>query len=103
MADVRRYVTGRIVCVKGVAVPLVFALTLDKECVIVAPGVYPGISGLSRTMNKRVEVVILAACCLLSFGLGWVMGVYSHNIGVALFFYLLALFFFLAMFRPQSL
>jgi hypothetical protein len=54
-------------------------------------------------MSKRVEVVILAACCFVSFGLGWAMGASSQNIGGALFFYLLALFFFLAMFRPQSL
>ena len=90
-----------------VAIPLVctfdVALTLDMECVIVAPGVQPEIWGLFQTMNKRVEVVILAACCLVSFGLGWVMGTNSQNIGGALFFYLLALFFFLAMFRPQSL
>ena len=52
-------------------------------------------------MKKRTEVVILAGLCLLSIILGWVMGKEAYS--VALFFYLISAFFFLAIFRPHSL
>jgi hypothetical protein len=54
-------------------------------------------------MKKSVEVAILIGLCLLSLILGLVMGKGAQNIGVALFFYLLAAFFFLAIFRPRIL
>jgi 4-amino-4-deoxy-L-arabinose transferase-like glycosyltransferase len=54
-------------------------------------------------VSKRAEVVILAGFCLLSLMLGLVAGRGAHNMGIALFFYLLSACFFLAMFRPHSL
>ena len=54
-------------------------------------------------MHKRTEVVILAGLCVLSAVLGWAIGKGAHNMGAALFFYLISAFFFLAMFRPRSL
>jgi hypothetical protein len=54
-------------------------------------------------MKKSVEVAILIGLCLLSLILGLVMGKGAQNIGVALFFYLLSAFFFLAIFRPRTL
>lgn len=54
-------------------------------------------------MQKRTEVIILAGLCVFSAVLGWAIGKGAHNLGVALFFYLISVFFFLAMFRPRSL
>ena len=54
-------------------------------------------------MKKSVEVAILMGFCLLSLILGLVMGKGAQNVGVALFFYLLSAFFFLAIFRPRTL
>ena len=54
-------------------------------------------------MKKSVEVAILIGLCLLSLVLGLVMGMGAQNVGVALFFYLLSAFFFLAIFRPHTL
>jgi hypothetical protein len=54
-------------------------------------------------MQKRTEVIILAGLCVCSAVLGWAIGKGAHNLGVALFFYLISAFFFLAMFRPRSL
>lgn len=53
-------------------------------------------------MNKKLEIVLLGAFCLLSLLLGWFIGRAAQNVGIALFFYLLAAFFFLAMFRPHT-
>jgi len=78
-------------------------LTSGSKYVIVSAAVrqYP-ISNHSY-MKKSVEVAILIGLCLLSLILGLVMGKGAQNIGVALFFYLLAAFFFLAIFRPRIL
>ncbi len=54
-------------------------------------------------MKKGVEVAVLLGCCVVSLVLGLVSGIGAHQIGTALFFYLLATFFFLAIFRPHSL
>jgi hypothetical protein len=54
-------------------------------------------------MSKTVEVIVLAGFCLLSLVIGWASGRGAHNLGAALFFYLLSVCFFLAMFRPHSL
>lgn len=56
----------------------------------------------ATAMKKRTEVSILLGLCLLSLFLGLLTGGARH-VGVALFFYLLSLFFFLAIFRPHSL
>jgi len=78
-------------------------LTLGTKYVIVSAAArqYP-ISDHS-CMKKSVEVAILIGLCLLSLILGLVMGKGAQNIGVALFFYLLSAFFFLAIFRPRTL
>jgi hypothetical protein len=54
-------------------------------------------------MSKTFEVAILAGCCLLSLISGYAFGKGAQDVGTALFFYLLATCFFLAMFRPSSL
>jgi hypothetical protein len=54
-------------------------------------------------MSKSLEVAILAGCCVLSLAVGLTVGKEAHDVGTPLFFYLLALCFFLAMFRPHSL
>jgi hypothetical protein len=54
-------------------------------------------------MNKSVEVAVLIGLCLFSLIVGLVMGKGAQNIGVALFFYLLSVFLFLAIFRPRTL
>jgi len=54
-------------------------------------------------MNKGVEVVVLLGLCMVSLVLGLASGIGASQIGLALFFYLLAVFFFLAIFRPHSL
>ena len=64
--------------------------------------IYP-LSQVIHLMKKSVEVAILIGLCLLSLVLGLVMGKGAQNIGVALVFYLLSAFFFLAIFRPRTL
>jgi hypothetical protein len=54
-------------------------------------------------MKKGVETVVLLALCVASLALGLMSGIGASQIGTALFFYLLAVFFFLAIFRPHSL
>ena len=54
-------------------------------------------------MNKGVEVSVLLGLGMVSLVLGLVSGIGASQIGTALFFYLLAIFFFLAIFRPHSL
>jgi hypothetical protein len=54
-------------------------------------------------MKKGVEVAVLLGLCVVSLVFGLAMGIGAHQIGTALFFYLLAAFFFLAIFRPHSL
>jgi hypothetical protein len=54
-------------------------------------------------MKKGVEVVVLLGLCMVSLVLGLASGIGASQIGTALFFYLLAVFFFLAIFRPHSL
>ena len=54
-------------------------------------------------MKKRVEVAALSGLCIVSLVLGLVSGLGASQVGTALFFYLLAIFFFLAIFRPHSL
>ncbi len=54
-------------------------------------------------MKKGVEVAVLLGGCIVSTVLGLVSGMGSQQTGTALFFYLLAAFFFLAIFRPHSL
>ena len=54
-------------------------------------------------MKKTVEVSILLGLCAVSLVLGLITAGGAKNIGVALVFYLLSLFFFLAVFRPHSL
>jgi hypothetical protein len=77
-------------------------------------GLYSPLSFLARTlftfssadmlhMKKGIEVAVLLGLCMLSLVLGLVSGIGANQIGVALFFYLLAAFFFLAIFRPHSL
>lgn len=53
-------------------------------------------------MRRRVEVLVLAALCLASLLVGWLLGKGAEGVSVALFFYLLSFFFFLAMFRPHT-
>jgi hypothetical protein len=53
-------------------------------------------------MEKGVEVAVLAGLCVVSLVLGLVSGIGASQVGIALFFYLLAVFFFLAIFRPHS-
>jgi hypothetical protein len=53
-------------------------------------------------MKKGLEVTILAVLCLFSVILGWVIATGARDIGTALFFYLLSVCFFLAIFRPSS-
>ncbi len=54
-------------------------------------------------MKKGVEVAVLLGLCIVSLVLGLVSGIGASQVGTALFFYLLAAFFFLAIFRPHSL
>jgi hypothetical protein len=54
-------------------------------------------------MKKGVEVAVLSGLCVVSLALGLASGFGASEIGAALFFYLLAVFFFLAIFRPHSL
>ena len=54
-------------------------------------------------MKKGVEVAVVLGLCVVSLVLGLVSGIGANQIGTALFFYLLAAFFFLAIFRPHSL
>jgi hypothetical protein len=54
-------------------------------------------------MSKGLAATILAGFGLLSLVIGWTIGKGVHDVGIALFFYLLAMCFFLAIFRPQSL
>jgi len=53
-------------------------------------------------MKKGVEVAVLSGLCVVSLVLGLVSGLGASQVGAALFFYLLAVFFFLAIFRPHS-
>ncbi len=53
-------------------------------------------------MKKGVEIAVLLGCCVVSLVLGLASGIGAQEIGTALFFYLLAAFFFLAIFRPHS-
>ena len=52
-------------------------------------------------MKKSIEVSILIGLCLISLILGLIAGVGAGSIGIALVFYLLSAFFFLAIFRPR--
>ena len=52
-------------------------------------------------MKKSVEVAIFVGLSLLSLVLGLVTGK-SIDVGVGLVFYLLSVFFFLAVFRPHA-
>jgi len=54
-------------------------------------------------MKKGIEAAVLLGLCIVSVVLGLVSGSGAQQIGAALFFYLLAAFFFLAIFRPHSL
>lgn len=54
-------------------------------------------------MKKGVEVAVLLGLCLVSVVLGLVSSLGASQVGTALFFFLLAAFFFLAIFRPHSL
>jgi hypothetical protein len=64
-------------------------------------GVRPGGIGL-ETMSRAAETILLLALCVISVVLGLITGKAVHNIGLALFFYLLSGCFFFAVFRPHN-
>ena len=53
-------------------------------------------------MQKGVEVAVLLGLCVVSVVLGLMSGIGANQVGAALVFFLLAIFFFLAIFRPHS-
>jgi hypothetical protein len=53
-------------------------------------------------MSRVAEIILLLAFCALSVVLGLITGKAAHNLGLALFFYLLSGCFFFAVFRPRN-